>query len=417
MHSQRAGLSALKMVLRYIAVLAGCGGLVQGQVRLTLEDAVRQALTSNPRLAGAQATIDQAEGERAQAGLGPNPRLATQSEDARFWGNQPRNFANTTEDYVFVGQVFESAGKRSRRVDVASSNVRSSGLQLDVLKRELRARVSAAYWNAAGTARLRDLLRQDVQTYEEDVAYVRARTQQGVMAQSDLMRIQVERDRVRARAMAAARDADVAIVELYRAIGRTDYPATDLVDSLEGRKAVVPPEIASVLNARPEARLARERITAAEANVSLQKANAKPDPEVFAGYKRDVGLDTLYGAVQVDLPFRNRNQGNVASSVAQVRIAKADLSYTEAEIRAQVESAERAYQDDQSMLNSMPATLTSAQETERLARAAYREGGIDLLRLMDAERNRIDVETQYYRTLMDFQQSIVNLEFASGEEK
>lgn len=48
----------------------------------------------------------------------------------------------------------------------------------------------------------------------------------------------------------------------------------------------------------------------------------------------------------------------------------------------------------------MPNTLTTAQETERLARAAYREGAIDLLRLMDAERNRIDVETQYYRALV-----------------
>lgn len=154
------------------------------------------------------------------------------------------------------------------------------------------------------------------------------------MAGSDLMRMQVERDRVRAQAMAAARDADMAVVELYRTMGKTDFPSMDFVEPLDGQKAIAVPDPATVLGTRPEARLARERITTAEANVPLQEANARPDPEVFAGCKRDVGVDTLYGAVQVDLPFRNRNQGNIASSLAHVRIAKENLAYIEAGIRA-----------------------------------------------------------------------------------
>ena len=58
-----------------------------GQVRLTLAEAISQALRENPRLAAASDRIGVAEGLRKQAGLPPNPRLIVQLENTRFWGN------------------------------------------------------------------------------------------------------------------------------------------------------------------------------------------------------------------------------------------------------------------------------------------------------------------------------------------
>ena len=50
------------------------------QARLTLADAVAEALRANPQVATAAARVAVAEGLRRQAGLGPNPRLFIQSE-------------------------------------------------------------------------------------------------------------------------------------------------------------------------------------------------------------------------------------------------------------------------------------------------------------------------------------------------
>jgi len=385
-------------------------------VQLTLEGAVQQALSTNPQLDVAQGRIENAKGVRVQAGLGPNPRLALQSEDMRAWQEQPRSFANDTENYAYIGQTFEVAGKRARRVDVASAGVHRAEYERELLKRQLRARVSAAYWNAAGAARTRDLLRENLRTYEEDVNYSSNRVQQGVMAETDLMRVQLERDRVRMQLMTAERDAEQAIVELYRAMGKSEFPPTTLTDSLASPRAVVLPDLARVLEVRPEMQIAREAVTEAESNIRLQHADAKPDPEAFLGYKRNLGLDTVYAAVQVDLPFRNRNQGNIAAAQAQLHIAQANLRTTEAGVKADLASAERAYQDERKLLQTLPDTQARAEEAERLARAAFREGGIPLLRLLDAERYRIDLETQYSRALVDLQQSIVNLEYAGSEE-
>ncbi len=384
-------------------------------MNLSLQEAIHQALSVNPQLAMAQGRVEDARGQRVQAGLSPNPRLVLQSEDVRFWGSQPHSFANTTEDYGYIGQVIESGGKRLRRLDVATSGEHRAQLDQELTRRQLAVNVATAYWSAAGAARIRDLLQENLQTYREDVRYGRNRVQEGVMAEADLMRIELERDRVQIDALAGAREADQAMVNLYRALGKSDFPQTVLTDSLDNVHAATIPELTHVLQIRPELLMARETVNQAEANVRLQRANARTDPQVFAGYKRTIGLDTLYGAVQIDLPLRNRNQGNIGSAEAQVRVAQASLRATEAGVKADVEAATRAYQDEQLVLDTLPATKARAQEAERLARSAYREGAIDLLRLLDAERNRIEVEVQYYRALVGVRQSVVNLMVAGGE--
>ena len=55
-----------------------------------------------------------------------------------------------------------------------------------------------------------------------------------------------------------------------------------------------------------------------------------------------------------------------------------------------------------------------ADEVYRIADAAYRETGSDILRLIDAERTRIETEVTYTRALAELQQSAVALETAQG---
>jgi outer membrane protein TolC len=56
-----------------------------------------------------------------------------------------------------------------------------------------------------------------------------------------------------------------------------------------------------------------------------------------------------------------------------------------------------------------------ADEIATIALAAYTEGATDLLRLIDAERARIEALTLYHRALADFQQSVTTLRIATGE--
>ena len=398
-----------------LVALCLAGGTAWGQINLSLQQAIRQALSNNPRLTVAQGRIEDAQGQKTQAGLRLNPRLTLQTEDIRPSSTRlPFSFVNSTEDYVTVGQVIESSGKRGKRVDVAAFSVGTTELERDLTRRQIIGNVSTAYWLASNYSRAQILLEEALATYEEDVTYSRNRVQEGVLAESDLLRIQLERDRVRAQVITAKRDADQAIVNLYREMGKTEFPTTHLSDSLENVSKAAIPDPALVLQTRPEIQIARQAVTEAEANVRLQRAYGRPDPEVLIGYKRNVGYDTLYGALQIDLPISNRNQGNVASAAARLHTAQSSLQVTEANVKADLESATRAYKDEQLLTDQLPETLARAIEAERLTRAAYREGGVDLLRLLDAERNRIQVQIDYYRALADLRQSIVSLYLAGG---
>jgi outer membrane protein TolC len=49
-----------------------------------------------------------------------------------------------------------------------------------------------------------------------------------------------------------------------------------------------------------------------------------------------------------------------------------------------------------------------------IAQAVYVQTGGDLLRLLDAQRSRLDAELAWVEGMVDYQQSIVNLEAAEG---
>ena len=372
-------------------------------------------MQANPALAASDARISEARGQRVQAGLRPNPRIAIQSEDVPL-GNQPPNysFARSTEEYLYAAQVIETAGKRHRRIGFADAAVQMTEIERAMTRRDIELRVSSAYWTAATAMRTRDLLRENLRTWDEDVRYGTNRFSEGVMAEADLIRLQQERDRATADLLMANRQVTQATIELYRAMARTDFPQTELVDSLESIPLDTVPRDPLVFQQRPEFRLAQKSLGEAEADVRLQRANGKPDPEAFVGYKRNVGYDTLYAAVQINIPIHNRNQGNVASAQARVRMAQSNLHLTELNLKADLESAVQAYQDQRKLVQLLPAAVSRAQETERLARAAFREGAVEILRVLDAIRSRIQIQTTYFRALSDLHQAAVNLRLAEG---
>lgn len=388
----------------------------QASVPLSLPEAIRQALAANPELLMRQADEQAARGQVVQAGLKPNPRMTLQSEDLRRGSqNSPFNFANFTEDYFLIGQAFEMPGKRSGRVKVAGGNLRAAEYGQDTSRRQVIARVTSAYWTAAAAARALELTQQSVATYNEDISYLENRVREGVTAEGDLIRLKIERARVQATAVSASRDSNQARVALFRAMGKSDFPDVALTTGLDELTAPEIPAVDRVLALRPEVASAQAAVRQAEDNIGLQRAYSRPDPEVVVGYKRNAGFNTAYASVQIDLPVRNRNQGNISAAESQLHAAQAQLQMTTNAVRAEYESAVRAYIDDRRVIEPIRSTIPDAQDSERRARAAYREGALDILRLLDAERSRIQVELDYARALTDLQQAANTVEQVTGE--
>jgi outer membrane protein TolC len=386
------------------------------QEPLTLEAAVERALASHPLLAEGRERVESARGQLRQAPLTFNPKLVLQAENYRAWGARPIQTGRETDDFAYLQQTFETAGKRGKRAELASRGLRAAELELAVLRRRVARDVSLAYWAALGAQKMQELLLESVRNFEKIVEYHEIRVREGAMAENDLLRVKLELGRIQLAANNAGLDAAKARIELFRAMGQTVFPEVRFAEALqldEDRPLLTDEDEA--LRRRPEMLLAQARLEQARGNLVLQRANASPNVDALFGYKRSMGEHTLIAGLQWDLPVLNRNQGNIQSAAADIKAAEANLAATEAIIRAEVKAAAAEYQARRQQLKELVGRLRSqADETARIAQSAYRLGGADLLRLLDAERLRIEIELVHYRAWMEYRQSMEVLAFALG---
>jgi cobalt-zinc-cadmium efflux system outer membrane protein len=404
--------------MKRLWLAAPLASIALAQPTLTLQEALSRALAAHPLLAAYEHRVAASEGLLRQAALRPNPAFSLQAENVRFTGPPPFRYWSATDTYALVSQTFETAGKRERRVEVAGAGRRRAELERELLRRQIAARVKQAYWAAAGALQIHDVLVETSKNFELTVDYHRTRVREGAMAEADLLRVQLESERIRLAATAALIDAERARIALFREMGASAIPAAVRFEPVAlGQVAAPEADVPTALERRVEVRLARAALEQAEASYRLQLASSRPDLTGLAGYKRTEGLDTLVAGFSLNLPLRNRNQGNIAAAAAEVRAARAELASAEALVRAEVEAAARDFAIRRRQLaESLRPMLEQAAESARIAHAAYREGGWDLLRLLDAERLRLETELVYYRALAELRQSAAALETAMGVE-
>lgn len=390
---------------------------IRAQTVLSIEEAVRIALESHPLLKERQETSQIARGYATQAALGPNPRLIAQSENWSFSGVPRQSIPTFTDQFLYLSQILETGGKRERRAELGHAGVASADLDRTLLQRRITTRVKLAYWGALGTRRILELWREDEANFAQTIQYHQDRAREGAIAEGDLLKVRLEGGRVSVSASSAALDAERAEIALLREMGQPDATPLRLAGDLSSDSNAVPPvELAQAVEARIEARIAEQGVAHAKANLSLQKANTRPDVELVAGYKRTAGYNTAMWGVQLNLPIRNKNQGNIAAAGSAVRAAEYTLEATANQIRSEVATARKEVEVRRAQLAGVLAiSLQQAEESLRIARAAYLEGGTDLLRLLDAERVHIELEVLNARTQMEYRQSVVALEAALGQ--
>jgi outer membrane protein, heavy metal efflux system len=405
----RGRLSIISMLIAFLFVPAP----LFSQTSLSLRDAIQQAETS-PLAHEGQDQVDAARGSAKQAGLRPNPRLYLQSEDLRPWANN-FDFANATEDYGYLGQTFELDRKRAKRLEVANANIQRTEAERALFEQQIAGRVASAYWATVTSESVAKLLEGDMAAVDDMVRYHRERVDAGAMRGVDLLRMQIERDRLTIALEAAHRETVLTRIELSRQMGQPLNPHVQLTDSIDSLVPIESQSLTTVLASRADVAAAREAVTAAQAEIKLQKALGVPDVDIFAGYKRNSGANTLYSSLQMQLPFRNRNQGEVQRAEANLRLAQDQLQQIQISVGADVTAAQESYARQKEIVEHiLPDMRAHAQKNLAIMSDAYKTGGIDLLRYIDAERTAIDVEVSALHSLSDFQQSALRLTLAYG---
>ncbi len=404
------------MIFRFVLMLTA-GLALSAQPSLGLREAVDRALAQHPDLVTATLEVESQEGLKLQAGKTYNPSLNIQLEDVRAWQQPGYRTFQDGEYFAFLQQQWELFGKRRRRTEQADASVRIAALERELARRQIALRVKSAYWQAIEAQQRRELLRENLENFSRIVDYHEARVREGAMAEADLIRIRLERERQSLDFNQASLDAERSRILLQLAMGDGEFNPVLLTETLEENPG--PPSFATepalAIGQRVELAIRRLAIEYAGATIRLERANARPDLTWTAGYKRAGPFDALVLGAQWDLMVRNRNEGNIASAQAEERQAASLLRGAEQMALAEAEAAAENYRIRRLQLErTLPQLRDQAQETAEIAEAAYREGGTDLLRLLDAQRVRIEARLVFVEAMVAYQLSVVELEAALG---
>jgi cobalt-zinc-cadmium efflux system outer membrane protein len=415
----RTRLFARRLPAQFSSAVIGSLLIAQGgsaQTNLTLKDAISLALTRRPELRASADKLESSSGLRRQAALRPNPRLIFQTEDIR---TSNFNFGQDSQTYAYASQVFEARGKRGGRIAVAEQVVERGKSQVDNIRREIAFNVREAYWQAEAAQRARELYAQDDDYFRQIVDYHQTRFNEGKLAEVNLLRVRLERERLHAAAENAKLEAERAMLRLARELSLPTEENWNLVEDFQILAA--PTESSNdsdLLTLRPEGRLALAALAEARANIELQKANRRQDVQGLLGYKRNGPDNTMIAGLQINLPVFDRNQGGIAASEADARAAEENVVALRNQITSEVALARREFQmrRDQYLQTFQPL-FNRAVEISDISRAAYREGGLDLVRLLDAERLRVEAQISWVNSLLTYHQSVAALEYAEGVER
>jgi outer membrane protein, heavy metal efflux system len=404
-------------VRRQLAFLVLMAGLCRAQAGLSQEDAVNRALRSRASLRAEGERIAAAEGLKKQAGLRPNPEFQFQNENLR----PGQTYGRDVDTLAMINQPLDVLGKRRQRIALASDGVSRTQAEYELARWHIAQSVKLAYWTARGAQEVREVMKSTVENFQKIIDYHAAQLSAGAIAEQDLLRVRLEGERLKISANLAAIEANRTRLELLKQMGQTDFAEVVLTEPLAPDASLTPLGIEQALAQRFEIKVARAVLEQSKSYGKLQDISGRPDLNVTYGYKRtqlpdtQAGVNTAIVSLRVTLPLADRNQGNRLAAQAEIRRQEELLSAAEAEVRAEYFGAVQEYEARRSeLLNALQPFREHAANISGIAGAAYAEGGTDLLRLLDAERARLDAEMAWTRGLVDYRQSIVRLEAAEG---
>jgi len=356
--------------------------------------------------------IQRAEGDRERARRWPNPVLSYQREETS-------TAAGTTEQYGWVAQTFDVAGRRLTRGDAAAHRVEAARAEGEDFRNTRRTEIQSRFYATLFEQRRVAASEEWVSQGERVVAIVAKRKLAGEASGYDAMRIEREQSTARAR-LATERAALARSRELLAAV----------LGSAEGWSSVegdllphdpLPPADALLerVDQRPDLRALEESVAAAELDGRAASRWWLPDITVGAGVKHvEDRNDTFSGpfvTASIPLPVLDQDQAARLDATGRGQVARGEkalaLAVARADVRALWQEASALYG---TAVEFRRSTRAGSQPLTASAERAYDAGEMDLLALLDAHRSALDAELQALDLEMRARRARIDLERATG---
>jgi len=380
---------------------------------LTESEAVQLGLAESAIGDVATGGVQQAEGQRERARRWPNPVLSYQREETATG-------AGTTEQYGWVAQTIDMAGRRSTRGRAAEHRVRAAAADGEDLRVERCAAIRQRFYATLLEQRRVTAMEQWVLQGERVVEIVTKRRTAGDASGYDEMRI--AREQATARARLATERASLARnrEQLLGLIGTSRDGDTLWGELLPSEPLPAVDALLGRVDERPDVRALDESVEAARLEGSAAARWWLPDVTVGAGVKSvEDERDRFSGpflSASIPLPVLDQDQGARFEAEGRERVARGQKALVVETARADL----RGLWHEASTLHATAiefrrSALGGSEVLMASAERAYEAGEMDLLVLLDAHRSALDAELQALELEMSARRARIELDRTVGD--
>jgi cobalt-zinc-cadmium efflux system outer membrane protein len=385
-------------------------------LRITREQAIRQALARNPTLAVAREQVAQAKARVSQARALPEPSIGA-SIVGQSGAFRPR--AGTESD-LSVGITIPFPGKILLQGQAAKGDLGSIDETYTLQRQLVVFQTNQAYDSLLVSLKHRQDLEEARKLTQDFLAKTQARYNAGTVAKLDVIKAQVGVAQAENDLIANERGVANARAALNRLLGRVLGASIEAADSLTVPDE--PPDLAQLeaiaMARRPELRGLQSEQAGARAQQKLAQQYLIPDLDFSIIRSRPYGEQAEYETgIGIGLPifFWQHQRGEVA----EARHRTSELAAQYRDVAAQVgEDLRNAYASASTSLRQAiylrDQLVPSAREAYRIASTSYSLGGSSALEVIDAQRTLLDAQTQYAAALGAVNDAIADLERATG---
>ena len=369
---------------------------------LTLDQTIAWALENSPVL-GAQASYAEAAiASRSQAGTFANPEIEIEAEN--IYGDA--DGTSEAEMTYGVSQLVELPGKRGNRIRVADAESMKAHYTHDAARLDLIRDVTIAYAEVVAG-------QQEVAILEEErnlAAQVRDTVTAKVEAGKEPP---IQKNKAGIELSAS----EIALDRAHRALNAKMQALSALMGGNAAGFAVQPsslpplgqPEGLEIYKARisqtPDAQSLEANVTQAQSALSLEKANALPDPTLGFGVKqsREDDTNSFVAAVSLPIPVFNLNRAGIQRAGHELNASKMEQQSSilslEATLVETYSNYVSAYREASALQSGV---LPGAQEAFSFAREGYDAGKFAYLEVLDAQRTLFEARKQFNQAVLDY---------------
>lgn len=395
------------------AAILLAGSVPASALTLSVSEIAQRVRSSHPSLKAARLSIAEALGRRLGAGRLSNPSVGYDFQNQSHVSPQTQVFS--------FDQSFPITKRLSLEKKLTSQLVNAAELEVQDAERRYIADAQGSAIKLIALERQQALRQQQIDLAKKLSSFAEGRAKAGEVSALDAKQIQLDMQRLRVESRLLEAEAVSLLGLLKPMLGLKSEDTLKVSGDLP--PLVIPP--VTSWSIRPDYQLAQTRIIAADTDKDLAKSKRLQD--VKAGLFASREMQDVPGTgrehtgyvgfrISLQLPFWNRNQGEIAEKTAAAERARLESAALAVQINGEAGTARREMQTNASIVNEARETLLPlALEQTTNVQKAYEVGQADLLTVLRTRDQRLQLEASILNATRDFHLARIRYEAAIGK--